>query len=203
MAVSTVASPAVGGSIAGVYGNFMPGANHLVHIQTVTVGAGGASSIEFTNIPQGYKHLQVRGVVRSTRVTVASAFGVRLGNGPIDTGSNYTYHGLVGDGATASAFAGTAQTTSTSTYAPGANQLASTFAAFVIDVLDYADTGKNTTVRASGGADLNGSGQYRLSSGLWLSTAAVTVLALIDQNAANFAQHSTASLYGVVGAGWN
>ena len=28
---------------------------------TVTVGSSGQSSIEFTNIPTGYKHLQLRG----------------------------------------------------------------------------------------------------------------------------------------------
>ena len=38
-------------------------------IQRVTVGGGGSSYVEFTNIPQTYTHLQVRGITQDRKST--------------------------------------------------------------------------------------------------------------------------------------
>jgi hypothetical protein len=64
-------------------------------IATVTVGGGGASSIEFTSIPGTYQHLQVRLIGRSSSTgATGNNFDLTL-NG--DTASNYAYHGLYGE----------------------------------------------------------------------------------------------------------
>ena len=74
-------------------------------IATVTVGAGGTSSVDFTSIPSTYQHLQVRCfVMPSSSVTY---YSLRLNN---DTGANYTYHQLVTDGATTYSNGGTGTT---------------------------------------------------------------------------------------------
>ena len=158
---------------------------------SVTVGSGGASSIEFTDIPPIYKHLKVRMLLRSDTAAVQSTSKIEI-NG--DTGANYKGHELRGDGSTASA-------TSTSGIrvhvTPAASAAANIFGACIIDIPDYANTSKNTTVRVLGSHDRNGAGQVNLYSGLWVNTSAVTSLKFTDEGAGNFVQYSTASIYGI------
>jgi len=165
---------------------------------SVTVGSGGASSIEFTDIPPIYKHLQVRGLLRST--TASSGLDdvrLRLGNSSIDTGNNYAAHQLEGNGSSTQA-TGYASVSFNGriTYAPRASATATVWAAIVFDILDYANTSKTTTVRSFAGVDLNGSGSVVLSSTLWNNTSAITNVQLFPE-ANNFAQHSTLALYGI------
>ena len=166
-------------------------------IATVTVGSGGASSIDFTSIPGTYQHLQVRGIMGNGGDAVLRTLVVRLGNGSLDTGSNYRSHFLYGDGA--SAYASTASTTTFELENSVAGTTANTFGAFVIDILDYANTSKYTTIRALHGVDINGSGKAIVASGLWLSTSAVDTLALGARSgfAGTLKQYSTAALYGI------
>ena len=172
-------------------------------ISTVTVGSGGSTEINFTSIPSTYQHLQIRFIARSTRNVggnAATLVGVRVGNTTIDTGSNYAQHALIGDGASALAGANSSITSMPLGYISAFNATSSIFGAGVIDILDYANTNKNTTLRVLSGVDLNGSGQIRLSSGLWINTAAVNAIRLFDFNGSgDFVQHSTFALYGIKG----
>ena len=164
-------------------------------IATVTVGSGGASSIEFTSIPGTYQHLQVRYVCRGVRSNVREDFVWQL-NG--DTASNYVYHRLLGHGSSAAADASTGVSYGYTSLIAGANLTANIFGAGVLDILDYADTSKFKTARTLGGVDGNGNtdvGIY-VTSSLWRSTSAVTSIKLYGFNA-NLAQHSTAALYGI------
>jgi hypothetical protein len=118
-----------------------------------------------------------------------------------DTGSNYSRHVLSGDGASATSGANLSQTRIPfGNSIPGANSTANVFGAAVIDVLDYASTSKNKTVRGLYGANDNTSNtEYRmaLNSGLWYATpAAITSITLLPETA-NFAQYSTFALYGI------
>jgi hypothetical protein len=163
----------------------------------VTVGAGGASSIEFTSIPATYQHLQVRGIIGDSGDTTIRTLVARLGNGSLDTGSNYRTHYLVGNGSSASA--GSALTNAMELENTVVGTTANTFGAFVIDILDYANASKNTTIRVLHGADINTSGKVVVASGLWLSTSAVDTLAVGTRSAfaGTIKQHSTAALYGI------
>lgn len=172
-------------------------------ISTVTVGSGGASTVTFSSIPSTYQHLQFRIYARSTIAGTSSdniAFRI---NG--DTGSNYSTHNLYGTGAGvyAAAFAGLSYAYLPSTIASSGN-LANTFAGVVVDVLDYANTNKNTTIRALGGYDENSNSggsvydnRIQLSSAFWNNTAAVN--SFVFQTSANFAQYTTFALYGIKG----
>jgi len=166
-------------------------------IATVTVGSGGASSIEFASIGTGWQHLQIR---LTSRANFSFAGGlslyIRLNS---DTGSNYRWHRLHGDGASAvAAAAGAADdriefwksVTDTSTSS-------SIFSGQIVDILDYASTSKATTVRAFNGYDANGIGTVSIQSGLWTSTNAVSTITLTSDG--NWLQHTTAALYGVRG----
>ena len=161
---------------------------------SVTVGSGGASSIEFTDIPPIYKHLQVRGITRVDTGTIQLGMGVRL-NG--DTGSNYAVHILYGQGSSAAAAGAASNSHPYVLETIGASATANAFAAFVLDILDYGDTAKNTTMRGFSGSDANGSGQVRLGSGLWVDTDAVTSITIENVSGYDFLQYSTASIYGI------
>jgi hypothetical protein len=165
-------------------------------IATVTVGAGGASSISFTSIPSTYQHLQVRGIARSTYASGnIDILQMQINS---DTGNNYAWHWLFGDGS--SAGAGAASTTSNITFRDinNANTTASTFGAAVIDILDYSNTNKYKTTRTLVGYDANGNGKINFDSGVWMSTSAISSFTIVCGNA-NFAQYSSFALYGIKG----
>lgn len=161
-------------------------------IATVTVGAGGAASAEFTSIPSTYQHLQVRVFARSTNAAAGQSLTISLNSDT--TSGNYYFHRLRGDGssALADAYSGEREIM----FLPANTALASTFAVGIIDILDYTSTNKNKTIRSLNGRDLNGSGTVALQSELYSATpAAVTTLTLT----ANLAQYSQIALYGIKG----
>jgi hypothetical protein len=183
--------PIVGqfGSLAG-FGVFPGGA--LESIATVTLSAA-TQTITLSSIPSGYQHLQIRFLARSSGSADRSL--LRFNS---DSGSNYKGHYLYGSGAAASAgVSGVDQTYIESAIVPTSSKTASVFCGAIIDVLDYASTTKNKTVRILTGGDYNGSGDIVLYSGLWMSTSAIDAISLIANAGANFAQYTTAALYGV------
>jgi len=165
-------------------------------IATTTVGSGGTTPITFSNIPQTYKHLQIRILARTTNTSgVNWIFPTRF-NG--DTGSNYTYHGLRGDGASAVSYAGTSQT---STLAVNSGDDANSLLGWgvgVVDILDYSNTNKHKTIRTLSGFEENGSGMVDLISGVWMSTSAITSIS-IAAGTGSFREYSSFALYGIKG----
>lgn len=184
--------------ILGIYASQISG--HLQapfdSLQTVTVGAGGASSVSFTSIPSIYKHLQVRAFVKSNYAADQSAMGIQFNS----TTTGYFQHGLYGEGSTGGAYGVTSSNTAGSSYIAG-NSSSNIFGAVIIDIFDYSDTNKNKTVRTLSGADFNGSGQVRVSSGSVALTSAITSLSFLDLNGGTaFNQYSSFALYGIKGA---
>ena len=156
-------------------------------IATVTVGSGGSATVEFTSIPADYTHLQIRAIARNTSDVYYVALQINS-----DTGANYAYHRLSGDGSAASAGAGSSEN---QIYLYPQANTANMFSGGVIDILDYKNTNKYKTVRALGGYDQNGSGRIELVSGLWQSTSAITSLKF-SAFAGNYGQYSHFALYG-------
>jgi hypothetical protein len=159
-------------------------------IATVTVGSGGSASISFTSIPSTYQHLQIRFIARG-----ASGGGI-LTTLNSDTASNYSYHNLTGEGTTASANSGVNASNMLFVRNGGIQTSANIFSAGVIDLLNYANTNKNKTLRTLNGGDANGSGNIQLESGSWRNTAAIHS-ATLTHNGSGFAQYSQFSLYGI------
>jgi hypothetical protein len=180
-------------SRSGMVGNpvIMPGSYES--IATVTVGAGGASSVVFSSIPSTYSHLQIRYLVRST---YAAGSDIVLARANGDSGNNYAAHRVYGDGSTKGAQGFTPQTYFLGPDCTAASSGANMFGTGVFDILDFANTNKNKTMRASGGRDENGSGYVWLNSGLWINTSAITSITVIAGNG-TLAQHSSIALYGV------
>jgi hypothetical protein len=166
-------------------------------LATVTVPSGGLASITFAAIPNTYKHLQIRGIARASAADTSDHNIVAAFNSDT-TFTNYRTHVLDGDGATATA--GSAQVSgfyASAGLTLGNNSTASAFSASVIDILDYANTSKNTTVRVLNGFDRNGAGYVRFASSLWLNTAAITSIDISLRTGGNFVQYSQFALYGV------
>lgn len=166
-------------------------------IATVTVGAGGASNAEFTSIPLTFQHLQIRLSAHFSGTALQYAQGTVQLNG--DTGANYSYHRLFGNGTSASADGSASQSNMVFPWMPDSATSANFFNGVIIDVLDYKDTNKYTTIRALGGNDQSGNGILGLVSGNWRNTNAVTSIKLIAPSGQTFTQHSHFALYGIKG----
>jgi hypothetical protein len=158
-------------------------------IATVTVGAGGATDIEFTSIPATYTHLQIRGIGRTTS---DDDFRIQI-NG--DTGANYSRHLFYGTGSSVGTGVVNNDTKGNIGSLPSAS---STFCGYVVDILDYANTSKYKTVRSLGGFDANGSGTIDFFSSLWMNTNAITSIKIYGQSY-NFTNYSSFALYGIKG----
>jgi hypothetical protein len=171
--------------------------NSYESIATVTVGGGGSATVTFSSIPSTYTHLQIRGIGRTNRASTRDQIAVRFNS---DSGANYSTHELNGDGSTATALATTSYTSIEYGFGVGAASATSgIFGGGVIDVLDYANTNKNTTMRSLGGVDTNGAGKVMLGSGAWYNTAAVTSVTILSSTGSSFVQYSSFALYGIKG----
>lgn len=162
-------------------------------IATVTVGSGGASTVTFSTIPGTYSHLQIRYLAR---VSSGNLFYARFNS---DSGSNYPYHRLSGNGSAASAY-GTSATSKIDDIFLTTNST-NIFGVGFMDLLDYANTNKYKTLRALTGYENNSAGQVILGSGLWMSTSAITSIEFTPTTSlATFAQYSHFALYGIKAA---
>lgn len=191
MSVSSVKTGAIGDSL--LVGNTPFNPSSYESIATVTVGAGGASTISFSSIPSTYQHLQIRGISNSGDASyIAAQFNA-------DTGSNYSNHAIYGDDSGTLVAQATAPATnffvSRSNYSAG-----NIFGTGICDILDYTNTNKYTTTRTLAGNDSNGTagGVVFVSSGSWRNTAAVTSI-LIYPTSGSFRQYSSFALYGIKG----
>lgn len=158
---------------------------YMEPIATTLVGSGGASSITFSNIPQGYTHLQVRASFTSSDSVYCS-----INNDT--TSTNYYGHWLYGSGASVVAGANqnrwfSHEVSTNSSYPDG----------LIADFLDYTNQNKYKTVRILTGWDGNGSGQIEFASMLWMNTSPITSLLISPASGAGFTQYSRFSLYGL------
>lgn len=160
-------------------------------IATAT-GTGSSGTITFSSIPSTYSHLQIRGIGRSSQSANYGFTYLRLNT---DSGANYSTHELSGNGTSAAAAAGTSTVWGWAGYS-GAQTNSNNFGAFVIDILDYANTNKYKTVRSLSGYDANGVGALGLESASWRNTAAVTSVSLV-LDTFNFSTGTTFALYGI------
>lgn len=160
-------------------------------LATVTVPSGGVASVTFAGIPNTYKHLQIRTIAKSTST---ASQGDLTFNG--DTGSNYAWHQLFGNGSSAGADNSTSRANIVGVASLVTSSNANVFSASIVDILDYANTTKNKTVRHLVGQEDNSTGVISLNSGLWQNTAAINTITITARSNA-IAQFSQFTLYGV------
>ena len=179
----------IANQVAGFFGSpYTAPLSDFESIQTVTVGSGGSSSIEFTSIAGTWKHLQLR--IMAINPSVTGWVDLKANSSTASAAS----HLIQGNGSAANAYANVGNAYSSSIFQGGGSS--SNPAVAVVDILDYANTNKYKTFRTLSGIDQNGSGNIWLFSNLFASTSAITNLT-ITQQGGSFAQYSSFALYGV------
>ena len=154
-------------------------------------GTGSSNVITFSSIPSTYASLQIRGLW----VTQGWGVFIRFNS---DSGSNYAFHRLTGNGSSASADGFASQT-----YIdldPG-GLTGTEQSVGIIDIHNYASTTQNKTVRQFTGLDRNTTnGRVKLVSGLWMNTSAITSISFTADNSQAFSTTTQFALYGIKGA---
>jgi hypothetical protein len=164
----------------------------------VTVGSGGAATIVFNNIPQNYNDLKIVSSMRSTTGGAVAYQMFMTMNGI--TASIYSRKVLEGNGAAASSFSQSGIDTAVGAgLITGTGSTASTFSNSEIYIPNYTSS-TNKSISIDSVAETNATTQYmNMVAHLISSTTAITNLTFSTEPAGGvaFAQHSTATLYGV------
>ena len=185
------------GVLSAAAGGAPVGAGDYELIATEILGSS-QSSVVFSNLgdySSTYKHLQIRYLGRSERAVNIDGINAEL-NG--DTGSNYAWHQLFGNGSSVGSGASASTNKAQVGWLAGSSQGASQFLGGVIDFLDvYA--AKNKTIRSLNGIAGSGSSGIQLSSAVWLNTNSLTSITLKAALDNNLVSGSRFSLYGIKG----
>jgi hypothetical protein len=156
------------------------------------------TEINFTSISGAYTDLVL--VCNGAMSRTGAAFLMRVGNGSIDSGSNYSETELYGTG---SAAGSTRRTSSTEMNIFGNVGLSTTVGenTFILNLMNYSNT---TTYKTTIGRATNGSSSaYAGTSAavfLWRSTSAINTIKLLRQSTDTFVTGSTFTLYGIKAA---
>lgn len=161
---------------------------NMIPISTVTVGSGGASSIDFVSIPQIYTDLVIKVSGRNSS-TGANNFLFTF-NGST---SSFTLRQLYGTGAAAGS------TTTPARYAgeyTGTDMTSNTFSSVDIYIPNYSGS-NNKSYSVDDVTENNATTSYAvLSAGLWSNTSPITSISLA-LTGGTLAQYSSATLYGI------
>jgi hypothetical protein len=170
-------------------------ANTYQLIASVTVGSGGAASMDFTSITATFTDLYLQVSARSNTAGINDGLSIVANS---DTGANYTRLLLIGDGSTA-----TSSTSSgnNSYYmirtAAGNTATALTFGSASVYFTNYTSANKKS-ISVDGLGENNATSAFMaLAAGLWTGTAAITSLSIAPTNGSSWNQYSTAYLYGI------
>lgn len=158
-------------------------------LDSYTVGAGGASSVTFSNIPQTYTDLLVKYTQRNNASNNYNPVLVQFNS--TTTGSNVELYGngsSASAGTNAKAYVG---------YVNGNNTTANTFSNVEFYIPNYTSTNKKS-ISIDSVTENNGTTALAdLAATLQDLTSPITSMTFTIDAAANFAQYGTFYLYGV------
>ena len=164
-------------------------ANTFVKIATVTVGAGGAASMDFTSIPSTYTDLVLK---VSARTDGSNRTGILTINND-STDANYAHRDLYGTGSSTFSSSGANRY---HWYLDYASDTASTFGATDFYFPNYSGSA-NKSFSVDSVEENNATLAYAyLIAGLWSNTTAINRLTLTNFSG-NYVQYTTATLYGI------
>jgi hypothetical protein len=167
------------------------------------LGTGSNSTITFSSIPATYKYLQIRTLSKDQAGGNASS-DLRLQfNG--DTSAIYDNQWVYGNGGYPSAV--TTQVSNGDSYASinranqGSAAATDYYGVSIIDIVDYASTVKNKTVRSRSGCEDTNTvfSTTSMTSSTWRSTAAISSITIINGFGNNWTNKSVFALYGIKG----
>ena len=160
-------------------------------IATTTL-TGAQANVDFNSISGDYTDL----VLISDFTTASNtSITIRVGNGSLDTGSNYSYTVIQ---AAASAQSGRDSNASSGFITGHYSQIV---ASNRVQAVTYIQNYSNTTTYKTWVNRGNVPAQWvDTSTCLWRSTSAINVIRLFNNTGANFATGSTFTLYGIAAA---
>lgn len=166
----------------------MPAGSTYSTIATTTLGSDQAT-VTFSNVSGSYTDLIV---VVSGALTGSGTAGVlvRVGNGSIDSGTNYSATQIDGDGSTAASYRESAATELNIGVANASNSVS------IFNFQNYSNTTSNKTILARG----NASSYVRFAVGMWRSTSAINQIRFSTAVSRSFIAGSTFTLYGIAAA---
>jgi hypothetical protein len=167
-------------------------------IATVTVGSGGASSIDFNSIPGTYTDLLIKCSLRQSGYTGVTWDWLKFRfNG--SSATVYSSRDLEGAGTL-----GPATNTFTSQngmvklgLANSTTSSSNTFSSNDIYIPNYAGSYNKSAAGDGAHEDNTGAALCVMGAGLWSNTAAITSITLFPENGTAWVQHSSATLYGI------
>jgi hypothetical protein len=168
-------------------------ANTFIKISTVTVGSGGAATIDFTSIPQTYTDLKI--VISSRDAYAGPSDGIKMFFNSSTTSYSYAY--AQGTGSATGAGLGSGDAWGQGNTGNAATSTASVFGNIEIYIANY--TSANSKSFLSDGIIENNAavGSLLLYANLWSNSAAITSIQLTPYQPVNFVQYTTATLYGI------
>jgi len=162
-------------------------------ISSVTVGAGGAASIDFTSIPSTYTDLVVKASLRTSRSANTDDLYSRF-NG--SSASNYSYRDLVGSGSAPASGNASSSNIQFLSRINAASSTSNTFSNVELYITNYAGN-TNKSLSYDGVSENKATEAFAaLTAGLRSVTDAITQVSLLP-GFNNFVQYSTAYLYGI------
>lgn len=161
-------------------------------IESITVGSGGAASIEFTSIPQDGTDLVVLLSERTTSGSYNSADFIYFNSDADSTTQSGKM--LLGNGSSVSS-----PSWSYSIRSASGGATANTFGNAKIYIANYSGSTQKSFSVDSVGENNSTSSDQAIHAGLWPYTAAITAVK-IGSLSGNFVEHSTASLYKITSA---
>lgn len=166
----------------------MPAGSTYSTIATTTLGST-VNSYTFTGIPSTYTDLILVGRFATDN---PSSLNLNVGNGSIDTGSNYGWTYLQGDGSTASSARGS----NDGRIFSGESNTGSMQTNIIIQFQNYSNT---TTFKTSISRFNQSTKATQATVGLWRSTSAINQVR-ITAAGNNLNSGSTFTLYGIASA---
>lgn len=167
-------------------------------LQHIEVGAGGAASITFSDIPQTYTDLVI---VANTR-TNGTALDPQAMYFNADTGANYAMRMLFGGGSSTGSASNSSYLAQYNNWAiwwmQTSSTTANTFGNTQIYIPNYASTNQYKSLSVDTVTENNATGaNQQIGAGLWRSNSAVNSFT-ITAYGSSFVQYSSMTLYGVL-----
>ena len=160
---------------------------NMIPISTVTVGSGGAASIDFTNIPQTYTDLVIKLSTRTDRASDVDSIKLEV-NGST---SSYTWQYLLNNSGTVTS------ETAQRFYTTAEQNTTSTFASADIYIPNYAGSNNKSFSIDTTTENNSTTVHQQLLAQLWSNTSPISSIKLSPQFGVNWKQYSSATLYGI------
>jgi hypothetical protein len=168
--------------------------NTYTALATQTLGTA-AASVTFSSIPQGYTDLVL--VAQPAISSGNDNMRIRVGNGTVDSGSNYSYTVLTGNGSSAVSARASNETSILTDY----NGYMQTTLGNNTKIINFQNYSNTTTYKTILTRSNNAPTGTDAMVSLWRSTAAINTMTLsISGGAANFVVGSTFTIYGLLAA---